>query len=68
MGSKPLKLAQDDLTKLWKGLLLAVGGAAVVYLGEWVSSTDFGAFTPIVTAGAAVALNFLRKLITDTTA
>jgi len=65
MGSKPGKLDGTDFKKLGKGLLIAVGGAAVTYLAEWTGEADFGAYTPIVTAAAAFGINLVRKLIAD---
>lgn len=62
MGSTPGKLDGTDWKKLGKGILIAAGGAAVTYLSQWASETDFGVYTPIVTAAAAFAVNFIRKL------
>lgn len=62
MGSPSGKLDGTDWGKLGKGILIAAGGAAVTYLSQWVSDVDFGVYTPIVTAAAAFAVNFIRKL------
>ena len=62
-GSNALSINKEDLTKLGKGLLIAVLGAALTYGSEWMSGADFGSWTPVVVAGWSVAVNFLRKFI-----
>jgi len=62
-GSGSFSINSVDLTKLGKGMLIALAGAALTYGSEWVSGTDFGLWTPIVAAGWAVAANFVRKFI-----
>ena len=62
-GSNALSINKEDLTKLGKGLLIAVLGAALTYGGEWMAGADFGSWTPVVVAGWSVAVNFLRKFI-----
>jgi hypothetical protein len=62
-GSSSLSINKEDLTKLGKGLLIAVLGAALTYGSEWMSGADFGSWTPVVVAGWSVAVNFLRKFI-----
>ncbi len=64
-GSPSGFLNADELLKVGKGLLIAASGAAITYIASWVSDTDFGVWTPTVTAGAAVVVNFLRKWLTD---
>jgi len=55
-----------DWKKLAKGLGIAVGGAVLTYLTEWISGTDFGTLTPTIVAGFSVLVNFLRKFLTAT--
>ena len=62
-GSNALSINKEDLTKLGKGLLIAVLGAALTYGSEWMAGADFGSWTPFVVAGWSVAVNFLRKFI-----
>ena len=52
-----------DIRKVLIGAVLAAIGAALTYLSEWISGTDFGEWTPIVVAVWSVVANFLRKLI-----
>ena len=64
-GAKRFSLNTVDLIKLGKGLLVAAGGAALTYLGEWAASVEFGVLAPLITAGLAVVLNAFRKWVTD---
>lgn len=69
MGSETFKLNLEDLKKIGKGLLIAMGGAGLTYLSVQVvpnlepdTGTQmmlFAAFSAIVNAG--------RKWLTDTT-
>jgi len=61
-----LKLSGIDWKKLLKGLLIAVVGAGLTYLSEWLTGQDFGSATPMIVAGFAFATNFVRKLLTKT--
>jgi len=65
MPSPANKLDQQDLIKVAKGAGLAAAGAAAVYLAEWASNTDFGQWSPTITALAAIGLNLMRKWIED---
>lgn len=65
MGSKPFTLNREDLERIGIGLAVAVSGAAITYLAEWVASTDFGSATPIVVALSGVLVNAARKWIKD---
>ena len=66
-GSGNFAVNGEDLKKLGKGLLIACAGAALTYGSAWVSDTDFGMWTPIVAAGWAVAVNFVRKFVVNNT-
>jgi hypothetical protein len=57
----------EDWGKVGKGLLIAVGGAALTYLGQFVTGSDFGEMTPIVVAGFSVLVNYMRKIGVSTT-
>jgi len=59
-------LAKSDLQKIAVGAGIAIGGALLTYLSSVVANTDFGVYTPIVTAAWAVVVNVARKYITVT--
>lgn len=56
---------KEKLVSVFKGALIAAAGAALTYVTEFVSGTDFGSFGPIVAAGLAVLVNLLRKYAVD---
>jgi hypothetical protein len=64
--STAFKLDNVDGKKLLKGLAVAVGGAGLTYLTEWISGTDFGTATPMIVAGFGFLANFIRKFFTNT--
>ena len=51
------------LKKVGKGLLIALGGAALTYLVEVIPGIDFGVWTPIAVTVSAVVVNFGRKFL-----
>jgi len=59
--SKKLELNKEDITKVAKGLGLAVAGAGVTYLLEVIPNINFGEWTPLVVAVNSVLANFVRK-------
>ena len=54
-------LNKADMISVGKGLLIAVGGAALTYITEVIGKIDFGQWTPIVVAAAAIIINLGRK-------
>jgi len=64
MKSKKYKLNKEDSIKMLKGLGIAVGGAAVVYLAELLPIIDFGEYDKIAMVVGMLVVNFARKLIT----
>ena len=54
-----------DWKKIYKGALIALGGAAIVFLTDTIPGIDWGNWTPLVVAGCSFAINFIRKLITE---
>lgn len=56
------KFQNLEWAKVIKGAFIAGAGAALAFLSEWASGTDFGAMSPVVTAILSVGVNFLRKL------
>lgn len=67
MASSKYSLNKVDLIAIGKGLLIALGGAGLVYLADVIPSIDFGPYTPLVVALAAVLINFLRKYLSGPT-
>lgn len=59
-----LKLPTEELISIAKGAAVAATGAALTYLLEYVSNSDFGKSTPVVVAALSVLVNYLRK-VTD---
>lgn len=53
---------KDKLISVLKGAAIAGAGAALTYVTQWASGSDFGAAGPVVAAVLAVAVNFFRKL------
>lgn len=54
-------LNKESLLKIGKGALVAMGGAGLIYFSEVVAQVDWGYWTPLVTALAAVLVNIARK-------
>lgn len=65
-GSKSGHLASSDLKSIGRGVALAGGGAVLTYLIDTVPSVELGEWQPLVVALLSVALNVLRKYLTDT--
>ena len=61
MENTRFKLTKTDLTKVGKGVLVAIVGAALTYLTEWAANTDFGSYTPVIVAGLSILTNIVRK-------
>ena len=64
-GSPAFTLHRSDWVKLLKSIGLAAAGAAIPILSDFFAGTDFGIVTPVVTAISSVALNALRKWMSD---
>ena len=66
MEDNRFKLTKTDLTKVGKGVLVAVAGAVLTYLSEWAANTDFGDWPPVIVAGLSIMANIVRKWSTPT--
>lgn len=64
-GSKRFALNKADLERIGVGLAIALAGAALTYISETITETDFGHYTPIVVAAWSVVTNAARKWIAD---
>ena len=56
----------EDLKKIGVGAGIALGGALLTYFTTVVTNTDFGEWTPVVTAGWSVFVNIVRKYFRET--
>ena len=54
-------LTKENLIKIAKGAGIAVGGALLTYLAQFISSTDFGIYTPVVVALGGILINAARE-------
>lgn len=59
--SPKYSLNKQDLMKIGKGALMALGGVLVTYLLQVIPNVDFGQYTPVVVGIASVGLNALSK-------
>lgn len=53
-----------DYISIAKGAGIAATGAALTYLSQWATSSDFGSTTPVVVAVLSVLTNLVRKWAT----
>lgn len=60
-----MMLSKENVKKVLVGAGLAAVGAALTYLGEYASGSDLGQLKPVVTAGLAVLVNYVRKLVEE---
>jgi len=52
-------------SKVGIGAVVAIVGALLTYISQWLSGTDFGAYTPVVVAIWGVVVNIARKWLSD---
>ena len=55
----------DSITlgKIARGAGIAIAGALLTYLAQYISSTDFGVYTPLVVTIASILVNAGREYI-----
>lgn len=53
-------LKQIDWKKVGKGLAIALIGALLTYLAQFLSGTDFGEWTPLAVAVASALTNLAK--------
>lgn len=58
-----MSFTKENLIKIAKGAGIAVGGALLTYLAQFISDTDFGQWTPVVVAVGAVLINAGREFL-----
>lgn len=61
--SEKLKLNKEDMSKVGKGLVIAMSGAGLTYLVSIIGNVDFGGAELVVGAGFSVLVNFCRKFL-----
>jgi hypothetical protein len=66
--SRRFALDAADMRKLGTGFLVALVGALATFLSDLTTSIDFGLWSPFVGMAISVAVNFLRKWMTDNSA
>jgi hypothetical protein len=54
-----------DFKSLAIGLGITLAGAALTYLTEYVTKTDFGQWTPIIVTVWALIVNTVKKYISE---
>ena len=64
-GSKKYTLDNLDYYKIYTGLLIALGGAFITWLPEQIELIDWGGCQPLAFAISSMAVNAVRKWITD---
>ena len=52
---------KENYLKIAKGAGIAIGGALITYLASYISSTDFGVYTPVVVAIGGILINAARE-------
>lgn len=62
--SPPLHMATFDWKKVGTGLLIAIAGAVLTVLEDYIPGVDFGeTWGPFVVALNSAAINLLRKFL-----
>ena len=61
--SKVYDLNKEDMNKVGKGLLIAVGGTVLTYVTDMIPLIEWGEYKPIVVGISCVLVNFLRKYL-----
>mgnify|MGYP003591388924 FL=1 len=54
---------KENYLKIAKGAGIAVGGALLTYLAQFISETDFGQWTPVVVALGGIIINSGREFL-----
>lgn len=71
--SRAWSLIKQDLMKVWKGFLIAIGGAVVAFLGDvsgLIDYSQYGVYAPYVALAVSsicsTLINLIRKYISGT--
>lgn len=60
---KSFSFDKETVKKIIKGAAIAAAGAVLTYLAQYVSSTDFGVYTPVVVAVSSILINSGKEFI-----
>lgn len=60
---KSFSFDKETVKKIIKGAAIASAGAALTYLAQYVSSEDFGVYTPVVVAVSSILINACKEFI-----
>ena len=63
MTQEKFKFDKITMIKIAKGAGIALAGALLTYLTEYLSGTDFGEFTPIIVGVWSIAVNAAREFL-----
>ncbi len=56
---------KENMLKIGRGAGIALAGALLTYIASYVSSTDFGIYTPMVVALSGILINAGREFLKD---
>jgi len=69
-GSRPYWMSKEDWIKVLKGGMVAAAGAALLASASWLETLpdhfDFGAYEALAVVACQMAVNAIRKFVTDT--
>ena len=54
---------KETLRKIGRGALIALAGTTGTVLLQYATNSNFGAYTPVVTAGISILVNIAREYV-----
>lgn len=63
MSQKAYSFDKVTFGKIARGAAIAAAGAVLTYLAQYVSSADFGVYTPVVVAVSSILINACKEFI-----
>ena len=60
---KSFSFDKETVIKIFKGAAIAASGAVLTYLAQYISSADFGVYTPVVVAVSSIIINAGKEFI-----
>jgi len=61
MSQTKNRFDKESLIKVLKGAGISGGAVALLYLLQWATTLDFGAFTPMAVALLAIFINTVKE-------